>query len=172
MTESTREDLLKRVLYRAETDDPAAIPSVSWEDIAPIITGLVLAQRPISAATKSVTERHDLGPRGCYILSLISGGIVFPVELASVLRIGRSLVTSELGRLTAAGLIFARAPSGDRRRTELALTPAGETACEEVRIEMYSTVARNLSAYSVDEIRLFARMLADVRKVADSDLPD
>ena len=55
-------------------------------------------------ATEAVTERYALGPRGGWMLNLISGGLVHPHELSNVLRIGRSLVSAELARLVATDL--------------------------------------------------------------------
>ncbi|HUD30938.1 MAG TPA: hypothetical protein VMQ93_18885 [Novosphingobium sp.] len=127
-----------------------------------IIEGLVFAGRPIDDATQDVTRRYDLGPRGCYILSAIKSGITFPLELASLLRIGRSLVTAELNRLNAAGLIESAPGKTDRRRSELSLTAEGQRACSEVSSELDHIIRANLAGYSVEEVRLFARMLADV----------
>lgn len=172
MTSTTREELLRRAFSKQETDDAAEgdLPSgIEWVDIAPVIEGLVFAGRPIGAATQSVTARYDLGPRGCYILSAISRGITYPLDLASLLRVGRSLVTAELNRLTAAGLIESVPGKDDRRRSELSLTPEGDRACVEVRSELHRLIRGNLSGYTVEHVRLFARMLADVCRTEPPD---
>ena len=167
MTETSREDLLRRVFSTSTEDKHLASPFATrfdWEDIAPVIEGLAMAGRPLSQATSAVTRRHDLGPRGCYILSLIARGISYPLDLASVLRIGRSLVTAELNRLTAAGLITSTPGTSDRRRSALSLTSDGMQAATEVRDELQRIICDNLASYSADDIRLFARMLADASK--------
>ncbi len=138
---------------------------LSEEEIGFVIEGLAFSQRPIRAAGKLVTERYGLGPRGAFILALIAGGIVYPMDLAAVLRTGRSLITAELARLTDAKLIKATPDADDRRMLQLALTPLGLAAREQVREAMGRIVTENLAAYSADEIRLFARMLRDARLV-------
>lgn len=150
----------------------ANVVEADWRDIGMVLEGLALAQRPIKAATRSVTRRFGLGPRGAFILSLISGGVCYPLELSLALRVGRSLVTAELDRLRDAGLVLATPNETDRRRSQLALTPLGEATCEEVRAAMRAIVVRNLNGYSAEEIRLFGRMLADARKLAEDEGED
>lgn len=139
--------------------------SLGWDELGFICEGLSFGQRPIRAAARDVTRRHGLGPRGAFILSLISNGITYPLELAAIFNVGRSLITAELAKLTEAGLIVATPGKEDRRRSQLALTPAGEAACEEVRGAMARIISRNLAGYSPEEIRLFARMLHDVHRL-------
>ena len=139
--------------------------SLGWEELGLVAEGLAYAQRPLKAATRQVTRQYDLGPRGPWILSLISGGKCYPLELSQALKAGRSLITAELIRLTAAGLVTAQADSDDRRRSRLTLTALGRDACERVRSEMARIVRRNLAGYSAEEMRLFIRMLRDVRRL-------
>jgi len=139
--------------------------ALGWDELGFICEGLSFGQRPIRAAARAVTQRYNLGPRGAFILSLISNGVAYPLELAAIFKVGRSLITAELTRLTDAGLIVATPGTDDRRRLRQTLTPQGEAACNEVRGAMARIVSRNLGGYSVDEIRLFARMLHDVRRL-------
>ena len=139
--------------------------SLGWEELGLVAEGLAYAQRPLKAATRQVTRQYDLGPRGPWILSLISGGKCYPLELSQALKAGRSLITAELIRLTAAGLVTAQADSDDRRRSRLTLTALGHDACERVRSEMARIIRRNLAGYSAEEVRLFIRMLRDVRRL-------
>lgn len=142
---------------------------LGWDELGFICEGLSFGQRPVRAAAREVTRRYNLGPRGAFILSLISNGVAYPIELAAVFQVGRSLITAELTRLTDAGLIIATPGTDDRRRLRQTLTAQGEAACEEVRGAMAHIVSRNLGAYSVDEIKLFARMLHDVRRLEDEE---
>ncbi len=142
---------------------PQGAKELGWDELGRVAEGLAYAQRPLRAATRRVTRQYDLGPRGAWLLSLISGGKCYPLELSVVLKTGRSLITAELIRLTKAGLVTAHADSDDRRRSRLALTTLGEQACQQVRSEMARIVRRNLAPYSPDDVRLFIRMLADVR---------
>jgi DNA-binding MarR family transcriptional regulator len=144
---------------------PAGIDALGWDELGPLLEGLAFAQRPLRAATRRVTRQYDLGPRGAFILSLISGGKIYPLELSDMLKAGRSLITAELARLTEAGLVTASPGRHDRRRSELALTPLGQQACQRVRDEMARIVRRNLAGYSAEDVMLFARMLRDVRQL-------
>ena len=152
-------------MTNAAEKNPLEAESLGWNELGLVAEGLAYAQRPLRAATRQVTQHYDLGPRGAWILSLISGGRCYPLDLSKALKAGRSLITAELVRLTRAGLVTATADSEDRRRSQLALTPLGQQACERVRAEMARIVRRNLSAYSPDQVRLFISMLRDVRRL-------
>lgn len=176
MSGSARDELLGKIetptgrpLGQRLTDELPSDGTLRWDDIGYVIEGLAFAQRPIRAAASEVTRRYGLGPRGAFILSLIQGGVVFPHELAEALKTGRSLITAELARLSEAGLISSRPGATDRRRTELSLTAEGASACEEVRGAMLRILARNLSGYTPEQIRLFGHMLHDSRRLASSE---
>lgn len=168
---SSRDAILRRVTRQPLPARDMAVPpgqgveALGWDELGRVVEGLALGQRPIRAAAREVTRRYHLGPRGAFILSLLSGGITYPNELASALNIGRSLVTGELARLSEAGLVTATQARDDKRRSELALTASGREACEDVRGALQRIIARNLAGYTADEIRLFARMLAEVRRL-------
>lgn len=151
--------------------DVPDVASLSWAELGPLLEGLAFAQRPLLAATRQVTRQYDLGPRGAFILSLISSGKIYPLDLSDMLKAGRSLITAELGRLTEAGLVTASPGRHDRRRSELTLTKLGQEACQRVRDEMARIVRRNLAGYSAEEVMLFARMLLDVRQLEEDERP-
>ncbi len=170
MKQTRRDEVLSRILA-SETAGGVAGSSqaLSQAELLRVSEGLAFAMRPLRAATGEVTGKYSLGPRGAWILSLISGGACFPLELSLALKTGRSLITAELARLTEAGLITARADEKDRRRSVLALTPLGQAACQQVRDKMSRIIRENLSGYSADEIRLFSRMLRAVRGAESGD---
>lgn len=178
MSPPNREEILERIQQAGDGQHREAEArarkgeGLGWAEIGLVVEGLAFGQRPIRAAAREVTERFGLGPRGAFILSLISSGICYPLDLATALKIGRSLVTAELDKLRDAGLVTATPGEEDRRRSRLALTPAGEAACEEVRSTMQRIVTRNLAAYSPDEVRLFVRMLRDVRRLQENEAED
>lgn len=165
MSDNIHPQLLRRIAeHRPEPAPAGQTGDLTWAELAPVMEGLAFSQRPLRAATRGVTARYSLGPRGAFMLSLITNGICFPGDISLAMKIGRSLVTAELARLTDAGLVTARIGANDRRRSELALTPKGQAACDEVRAEMARIIRRNLTGYSRGEVELFARMLRDVRK--------
>jgi DNA-binding MarR family transcriptional regulator len=143
----------------------ASIDTMGWDELGVVCEGIAYASRLLRAATWPVTRQYSLGPRGAFILNLVSLGARYPLDLANAMKCGRSLITAELTRLTDAGLIVAKPGEKDRRRSELALTAAGEEACQRVRREMERLLKHTLAAYSPDEVRLFSRMLRDVRQI-------
>jgi DNA-binding MarR family transcriptional regulator len=134
---------------------------LSWDEIGLLAGGLSFASRPMKLATQAITEEYSLGPRGAWILVLITTGQVFPLDLTNVFRIGRSLVTAELIPLTKARLITYRKSLEDGRRVELALTAAGEKLVVRIRAELSNLIIQRLANYTRDEILLCSRMLND-----------
>lgn len=167
MSKPSREDILRRIFQDDDGTESGFGGKLGQDDrnLDGIITGLVFAQRPIVAAAREILDQYNLGPRGSFILSLVANGVCYPRELASVLKIGRSLVTAELNRLIAAGLVIASPGQSDRRQSQLALTPVGEAASGAFRLAVFHLLQHNLRNYTSREIRLFAQMLKDVRKV-------
>lgn len=136
---------------------------LNWNEIGMIYEGMAFASRPIRSMTDHINRRHDLGPRGTWILLMISNGCLHPLDIATMLNIGRSLVTAELGRLEKAQLLVARKSAADQRRTELTLTAAGAAICDEVRAAMTAMLHERWAQYEPDQIRLCAQMLRDFR---------
>jgi DNA-binding MarR family transcriptional regulator len=149
-------DLNHRTPVRAPLPGPS---SIGWDEIAFLAEGLAFGQRALRAATQKVTERYDLGPRGAWILNVVSNGVTYPLELATVFCVGRSLITAELTRLTEAGLIDTRPGKADRRKTELTLTPLGRAASDEIRQELSEIIRRRLAGFDAAEVRLAAEVL-------------
>jgi DNA-binding MarR family transcriptional regulator len=138
-------------------------PTLSWDEIGFLCHGMSFASRPMAEATGDITEEYSLGPRGAWMLVLIDVGNVYPLDIANVFRIGRSLISAELVRLTDAGLITSVQSPTDGRRTELRLTPLGETVRDRVRQQLRDLVTKQLAHYSRDELMLCARILSDFR---------
>ena len=155
-----RDAILRRVTsHAARSPQHKAGAPLDWDDIGYLSHGLIFGNRPMLRATEAVTERYALGPRGGWMLNLISGGLVHPHELSNVLRIGRSLVSAELARLVEAGLVESRTGHPDRRRSELVLTETGLAALAEIRRDLFRILSEALVGYTPDEIRAFAAML-------------
>lgn len=136
---------------------------LSWNEVGMVYEGMAFASRPLRSVTDQINKRHDLGPRGTWILLMISNGCQHPLDIATMLKIGRSLVTAELGRLEKAALLVSRKSAADQRRSELTVTPAGAAICAEVRAAMKAMLYERWAQYTPDQIRLCARMLRDFR---------
>lgn len=151
---------------QAEVDAWKDESALVWDDIGYLSHGLVFGARPLLQATRSVTERYSLGPRGGWMLNLIGGGLFHPHELSDVLRIGRSLVSAELARLTEAGLVTSTTGKADKRRSELKLTASGQAALDEIRSELFRSLTSALKDYSPSQVRMLAKMLHDLHDSA------
>lgn len=138
-------------------------PTLNWDEIGFLCEGMSFASRPMHEATRNITEEFSLGPRGAWILVLIANGHIYPLDITNVFKIGRSLISAELARLTEAGLITSVKSPHDRRRTALALTPIGEDARRRAKEQLAALVLDRLKDYSRDELLLCARMLRDWR---------
>lgn len=162
-----REAILNRLGDEAwrGAERPKGAP-LTWDDLGLLCHGLVFAARPIMAASKDVTERNSLGPRGAWLINLIDAGVVYPHELSEVMGIGRSLMSAELARLTDAGLITSKPGATDKRRTELALTEKGLEEHKVIHAEIDRILRAGLANYTPDEVRMFTRMLRDMRENA------
>jgi DNA-binding MarR family transcriptional regulator len=144
--------------------------SLDWNELGKLIEGLAYAQRPIHAAVRAITKQLGLGPRGAFILNLLSEGAEFPSELSSKLGTSRSLITADLTRLIDAGLIKSATDAADKRMTRLHLTASGQAVCAEARAEMRRIVTRNLAAFSVEDVRRFSEMLEAVRRLEPKEI--
>ena len=131
--------------------------------------GLAYALLPLRVATRGVTHRYDLGPRGAWILTLISSGVSLSKDLADALKTSRALIAIELKRVMKARLVVSKPGAKDKRESLLTLTPLGMAACQHIRNEMARIIRRNLAGYSVEEFRLIARALRDVRQIVPGD---
>lgn len=168
MTPPTRDDILAWLTKNLKDGVPPperdAGADLSRVELGLLFNGLSQALRPIRVAVSEITKEFDLGPRGAFILSLIDGGVVHPFDVAVALGIRPSSATAELRRLTDAGLVQSRQDDIDRRKTVLSLTADGQAASNKNFQAMTRVVLANLRGYSPGELRLFSRMLSDVRK--------
>jgi DNA-binding MarR family transcriptional regulator len=151
--------------------DAAGALKLTWEEIGFLCQGMSLASRPMDLAVKDISNEYSLGPRGPWITVLITTGQIYPLDLAKLFRVGRSLITAELTRLAAAGLVEFEQNEQDGRRTELKLTRLGNTVQRRVRDELSKLMLRRLAGYTREELLLCARMLHDFRVPQNEDGP-
>jgi DNA-binding MarR family transcriptional regulator len=142
---------------------------LTWEEIGLLCEGMSLASRPMDLAVKDITDEYSLGPRGPWIAILIATGQIYPLDLANVFRVGRSLITAELSRLADASLIEFEQNAQDGRRVELKLTSLGNTVQRRVKDELSKLVLRRLAAYTREEALLCTRLLRDFRVPASQE---
>ncbi len=155
-TRRFQSDLGRHTPWREARTDSSTIERA---EISFLAEGLAYGPRALRAATRKVTERHDLGPRGAWMMTVIAHGVTYPLELAAIFGVGRSLVTAELARLSEAGLIATQPSSTDRRKTELTLTPLGREADREVREEFIAIVRTRLAGFDAAELRIASEVL-------------
>lgn len=105
-------------------------PDADCDLIDLVCEGISYASRPIDRVFQQIGQSFKLGRRGPSILALLSRGLHYPHELASIFQIGRSLISWELAKLIAAGFIISTPGESDRRRTELTLTEKGANVSE------------------------------------------
>ena len=130
-------------------------------EIAHFLSVMGVAPRQLAETRETITSEFGLGPRGAWMLGMIEVGIDSPSRLADALRIGRSLATTELNRLSDAGLIEAKRGQGDGRRSQLRLTASGLEANERLGHALTTFVNTQLAGYTRDELLLCARILRD-----------
>ncbi len=134
---------------------------LSWEEIGFLCEGMSFASRPMELSVKDINEEYGLGPRGAWITILIASGQMYPLSLAEIFRVGRSLITAELTRLADAGLIEYAQSAEDGRRVELRLTSAGNAVQRRVRDQLSKLVLRRLQGYRREDVLLCAQILRD-----------
>jgi len=88
--------------------------------------------------------------------------------LARFSAIDRTTLTREVDQLVARGLVARSVPANDRRRVNLALTPAGEEFYETRLTALAGFSRRSLEGVDMKQVREFARMLQTIiRNVVD-----
>lgn len=139
--------------------DADALDGLSNEEIAFFYQSLASARDQLGDVTKSISRDFSIGPRGPWIIGVMGRGDASPHELARISRVGRSLITVELERLTAAGLILYEKDPLDRRRVKLSLTPLGRTVYARLGEELKRMLCIRLKGYSKEDVLRFSKML-------------
>ena len=150
---------------RKENDTTRArtsIANISAGEAGFFFGALAAARDRMGEVTQDLAREYGLGPRGPWIVALISRRPISPYEVASMLNIGRSLVTAELTQLQEAGLVHYERSTSDRRRVELSLTPEGFVLANRVSDGLVALLQGRLKRYSKKHLALVGQMLTDL----------
>lgn len=135
--------------------------SVTPEYTAYLLHTVGATARRMLAIMEPTNQRYSPGPRGASMLTLIDHGSVHPAELAET-GVARSLITAEINRLLAAGLVAREESAGDKRRGTLSLTPLGKTVSAESFRTILPAVEGSLARCSEQARNLLLTMLIDL----------
>ncbi len=127
-----------------------------------VLNTVGIAARRMLRLMDPVTVAHSLGPRGASMLTLIDRGAVHPAQLAEIYEVGRSLITAEISRLIAAGLVVRDEFEQDKRRASLSLTVLGKQVSGECFAAYTQAVHSSLGHYGPKQRALFLKMLEDL----------
>jgi len=131
------------------------------EDVTLFLNVLGVSTRQMERGRRELTKRYDLGPRGAWMLGMISHGLNSPSKLSDAFCTTRSLMTAELNRLISAGLVVSTRDASDGRRLTLSLTKEGRVAEQELQIEMSRFVNEQLAGYTREEVQFCSKMIKD-----------
>ena len=125
------------------------------------MNSLVSARDSFGVVAKAISKEYGIGRRGPWMIGMIKRSSTSPNELASVNRVGRSLITAELNLLQQADLIYYQKSSHDGRRIELSLTPKGEMLYKRLSDDLSGFFQTRLASYSREQILACAELLHD-----------
>lgn len=120
---------------------------------SPRVQGQIAHQTGLDINEGDVRTLHTLGR---------IGGRVRPAQLALDLHLSRPTMSKSLARLLAAGLVERTVVAGDRRATDISLTPAGAHAYQsliDAGTEMVRDALRLAPGIDTDSIVQFTRAL-------------
>ena len=137
--------------------------SVTWSEIGRLAEAITFARTQLFAPAQGIREAHRLGPRGIWILGLISSGrIRFQSDIAKLWNLARSMVTEEMNRLIEAGLVATRPDDADRRQIRLELTAKGHQVNDQLGSAFAEVINTRLAGYSHEDLALCIRLLDDL----------
>ena len=148
-------------------------PVVSWEDIGVFGLALTMAMRKWRLGIQSLRDEYSLGPRGPWVLGVISRqGVINPKDLTDAVFCTKSQITSELIRLTEAGLVTSSRGKTDRRQVELSLTALGETVNARLANSFVTIFEEQLPGYSREDVLFCAGLLKCLAGPLDLSVPE
>jgi len=145
-----------------------AAPALTADDISNFSHALAAARGQFGLAVRPLIADYDLGPRGPWIIGIVGRTQVSPHQLADFFSVGRSLITAELTKLEEGGFIALAKDENDGRRTNITLTAAGREVFERLGSDLEAFLTERLTGYTVEEVRLCTRLLADFSRPSRS----
>ena len=118
----------------------------------------------------AVLGRHGLTPPHGHALSMLGSGPARMRDMAEHMACDASYITAVVDRLEALGFAERRASAADRRVKEIALTPAGQRASDEIRATMMKppdSFARLSSAERAILAELMVKIVPDADPSTD-----
>ncbi|WHP17862.1 MarR family transcriptional regulator [Cellulomonas sp. ES6] len=125
------------------------------------------AQR-MRAVTGAAAAAHGCSLRDHIVLSAVdkSPGLT-QIELGRALGIDKTTLTSELDRLTRAGLVERRVDPRDRRARVIALTDAGDEVRAAIAADAERAEAAALAPFDADQVAAMRAMLFELIGTTD-----
>lgn len=118
--------------------------------------------------TAALEVHPELTPLGYKLLwQLFKKGAQKPGELAAVLGVDRSIISRQTRQLEGLALVRSESDSADGRARVLELTEAARGILGSADQTGRSSLWRNLSEWSDDDLREFARLLSKLNGRAD-----
>lgn len=136
------------------------------------ITALAEALRP-ALLRVSRRLRLEAGKAGLSVLDALILGLLKKTpglgvsELAEIEQTSKPTMSAHVMRLEAAGLLERRADANDRRRSGLAVTPAGHRKLDAIRRERNDWLAARLAKLAPDERRRIAAAAAPLLRLTE-----
>jgi DNA-binding MarR family transcriptional regulator len=138
---------------------------IPWPDIGRFAEAIMLAQRELLAAAKSIRDEFSLGPRGTWILGLIATGrIKTQADVVRRYKVGRSMIAEEIALLAKAGLINCEPHESDRRQVALSLTGSGIRANARMGEAMAARMSERLDRYTLGDLLFCTGLLEDLAR--------
>jgi DNA-binding MarR family transcriptional regulator len=104
----------------------------------------------------------ELSERSLYILYIVERGFNRPNLLINYFGILPSMITVDLDKLEAAGLLRRRPVPSDRRATQLVLTEKGRAVCRNAKIRLNSTFRPRMDNVSPEDLRICIETLRKI----------
>lgn len=129
------------------------------EDDTERLAGEILQFTRMSARAKGMLNVGDLGAELSALLllfPLLHMGPLRVTDLAEVKQADPSTVSRQAAQLVKAGLARREADPVDGRASRLAVTPAGEAACAQLRAARHALLSAVLSEWPAEQVATFA----------------